>query len=467
MLPIEDVNKILDTAMGRGAELAELYLEEQKTFSLRLEDGKLEQAIDGEDQGGGVRVFYGDLAAYAYTDDFNPRALKEAAEVASQAAQLTSKPRTIASLVQQRSPLEFKIIRPFDMMDAKSKVDLLHQMDRAARNYNPFVKQVTIELSETRRKVWIFNSDEVWAEDDRSFLEFWIGVTAQRNGSLQQIYDAFGAQSGLELLDVQNPIAFVVDVAQSAVRMLDARPAPAGEMTVVITNGWGGVLFHEACGHAMEADFVMKGASAYHGLVGKQVASPLITAIDDGTIPARRGSYRFDDEGTLSSKTVLIEEGILREYMWDVAEARRAGHGLTGNGRRESFRHMPLPRMSNTYLAGGPHDPEEIIRSVKRGLFVKRLGGGQADTARGDFVFTVTEGYMIEDGRVTSPVRGATIIGNGPQVLRQIDMVGTDFALDEGHGRCGKGQWVRVSVGQPTLRVPKLVIGGTEKVNGE
>jgi TldD protein len=366
-------------------------------------------------------------------------------------------------LVQQRSPLDFKIKRPFDIMDAKSKSALLHQMDRAAREYNPSVKQVTIELSELRRKVWIFNSDGVWAEDDRSFLEYWIGVTAQRNGRLQQVSDGFGAQSGLELLDVQDPIAFIVDIAQSAVRMLDARPAPAGEMTVVITNGWGGVLFHEACGHAMEADFVMKGASAYQGLVGKQVASPLITAIDDGSIPGRRGSYRFDDEGTPSSKTVLIEEGILREYMWDIAEARQAGHGLTGNGRRESYRHMPMPRMSNTYLAGGPHDPEEIIRSVKRGLFVRRLGGGQADTARGDFVFSVTEGYMIENGRVTSPVRGATIIGNGPQILRQIDMMGTDFALDDGHGRCGKGQWVRVSVGQPTIRVPKLVVGGTQK----
>jgi TldD protein len=245
--------------------------------------------------------------------------------------------------------------------------------------------------------------------------------------------------------------------------MLDARPAPAGEMPVVINNGWGGVLFHEACGHALEADFVTSGNSIYSGLVGEQVASPLVTAIDDGTIPKRRGSFRFDDEGMPSSRTVLIEDGILKDYIWDLKEARRAGRESTGNGRRESFRHMPMPRMTNTFIGKGSHDPEEIIQSVKRGLYVKQIGGGQADFARGDFVFTVTEGYLIEDSRLTAPVRGATLMGNGPKILKEIDMVGTDFALDLGRGRCGKGQWARVSVGQPTVRVPKLMVGGTDR----
>jgi len=292
-------------------------------------------------------------------------------------------------------------------------------------------------------------------------------VLAQKNGVIQRASQGFGGQMGMELFDANNPEALSRELAEAAVKMLDAGPAPAGEMTVVINNGWGGVLFHEACGHAMEADVVSKGSSAYTDMLGQRVASPLITAVDDGTIPGRRGSLRFDDDGTPSSHTVLIEEGILKGYMWDLVEARRMNRESTGNGRRQSFRHMPIPRMTNTYIAAGPHDPEEIIRSVNKGLYVKRLGGGQADIAKGDFVFTVTEGYLIKDGKLTAPVRGATLMGNGPQVLSEIDMVGIDFALDPGRGRCGKGQWVRVSVGQPTIRIPRLTVGGTdEEVSG-
>jgi TldD protein len=222
------------------------------------------------------------------------------------------------------------------------------------------------------------------------------------------------------------------------------------------------VLFHEACGHAMEADFVTNGGSAYSGKLGQRVGSDLITLIDDGTIPGRRGSLRFDDDATPAQRNVLIENGILREYMFDLVEARRMNRQSTGNGRRESFRHLPMPRMTNTYLAAGPHDPEEIIRSVKRGMYVKRMAGGQAELAKGDFVFNVTEGWLIEDGKLTAPLRGATIIGNGPQVLSEIDMVGTDLALDPGMGTCGKGQSARVSVGQPTVRIPRITVGGTE-----
>ncbi len=291
-------------------------------------------------------------------------------------------------------------------------------------------------------------------------------VLAQKDGIIQRASQGFGGQTGMELFDAHDPVAMSRELVEVAVKMLDARPAPAGEMTVVINNGWGGVLFHEACGHAMEADYVSKGSSAYTGMVGQRVASPLITAVDDGTIPGRRGSLRFDDDGTPSSRTVLIEEGILEEYMWDLVEARRMNRESTGNGRRQSFRHMPIPRMTNTYIAAGPHDPEEIIRSVKKGLYVKRLGGGQADIAKGDFVFTVTEGYLIEDGKLTAPVRGASLMGNGPKALSEIDMVGTDFALDPGQGRCGKGQWARVSLGQPTVRIPRLVVGGTEDISG-
>jgi TldD protein len=289
-----------------------------------------------------------------------------------------------------------------------------------------------------------------------------MGVIAQKNGVLQRAYKGFGAQSGLELLDQNDPEATIKAVAASAERMLDAKPAPAGEYTVVLPNGWGGVLFHEACGHQMEADFITTGASAYSNKVGEIVASPIITAIDDGTIPGRRGSLRFDDDGTPSQRTVLIEKGVLKEYMWDLVEARRVGREhSTGNGRRQSYRHMPIPRMTNTFIDRGESDPQEIIESTKKGIYIASMAGGQADIAKGDFVFNATEAYLIEDGKLTTPLRGATIAGHGPTVLKEIDMVGNDLALDPGQGTCGKGQAARVSVGQPTVRIPKVMVGGT------
>ena len=289
-----------------------------------------------------------------------------------------------------------------------------------------------------------------------------MGVIAQKDGILQRGYSGFGGQVGLELLDNNDPIATIKEQADAAIKMLDAKPCPAGEMTVVLPNGWGGVLFHEACGHQMEADFITNGASAYAGKVGEIVASPLVTAIDDGTIPGRRGSIRFDDDGTPSQRTVLIEKGVLKEYMWDKVEARRVGHeGTTGNGRRQSYRHTPMPRMTNTFIDNGEHDPQEIIESTKRGVFVKSMAGGQADISRGDFVFNATEAYLIEDGKLTTPLRGATVTGNGPEVLMEMDMIGNDLKLDPGMGMCGKGQSARVSVGQPTVRLPRVMVGGT------
>jgi TldD protein len=466
MIPNEMAKDILNEGLKQGGDLSEVYIEERESFNLDLDEGKIERAVRGNDRGGGVRVFYGDTAAYAYTDDLEETAMLEAAQAASAASRSSSERHMTIDLTKRQNAVDVEVRKPFSEMDEKSKVELLHEMDEVARRQSPYVSAVNISLVEEHRAVWIYNSEGVWAEDDRNFLEFQIAVTAQKNGTLQRSYSGIGAQSGLELLESQSPLVLAEEVAQGAVRMLDARPAPAGEMTVVITNGWGGVLFHEACGHALEADFVAKGTSIYSGLVGEQVASPLVTAIDDGTIPKRRGSLRFDDEGTPSSRTVLIENGVLKDYIWDLKEARRAGRESTGNGRRETFRHMPMPRMTNTYIDVGTHDPDEIIRSVKRGFYAKQIGGGQADFARGDFVFTVVEGYLIENGRITILVRGATLMGNGPQVLKQIDMIGTDFALDNGRGRCGKGQWARVSVGQPTVRVPKLMVGGTDREIG-
>jgi TldD protein len=466
MISQDLASKVIAAALAKGSDLAEVYIESRETLSLQLDDERVENANSGNDIGGGVRVFSGETAAYAYTDDLSEGALLDAAQAAASAVKGASQSQVI-DLEQQKSSHTFPIEKPFETVSVASKSDLLRKMDSAARGFSREITQVEIFYGEIRRRVWIYNSEGVWAEDDRNILEFMVRITAQRNGNLQVLRSGIGGRVGLELIDQDDPVKLSEEVAQSAVQMLDSRPAPAGEMTVVITNGWGGVLFHEACGHAMEADFVSKGTSAYTGLKGEQIASPLISAIDDGTLPGRRGSMLFDDEGTPASRTVLIQDGILKEYMWDLAEARRVGHHSTGNGRRQSFRHIPMPRMTNTYIDAGPHDPEEIVRSVDKGLYVKRLGGGQADIARGDFVFSVTEGYLIENGEITAPVRGATLVGNGPHVLKQIDMVGSDLELDRGMGMCGKFQSARVGVGQPTIRVPKLTVGGTDRQSSE
>jgi len=462
MIPQELATKVLMTAIRTGGDLAEIYVEDRTLLNLRLEESKLEEAVRGADRGAGVRVLFGNLATYAYTDDLSEESLREAANAAAAAASGSGKAQVI-DLTHRKSPLEYPVLKPFDSLSIADKAQMLHRMDETARGYDPHVSQVIAGYGELRRRVWIFNSEGLYVEDDRNIVEVRAMVLAQRNGVIQRASQGFGGQMGMELFDANDPEALSRDLAQAAVKMLDARPAPAGEMTVVINNGWGGVLFHEACGHAMEADFVSKGSSAYTGMVGQQIAAPIVTAIDDSTLPGRRGSLRFDDDGTPASRTVLIEEGVLKEYMWDLVEARRMNRESTGNGRRQSFRHMPIPRMTNTYIAPGPHDPEEVIRSVKKGLYVKRLGGGQADIAKGDFVFKVNEGYLIEDGQLTAPVRGATLMGNGPKVLSEIDMVGTDFALDPGQGMCGKFQSARVSVGQPTVRIPRLTVGGTDE----
>ncbi len=462
MLPNESIRRVLDAGLTNGADLAEVYLENKESLSLILDEGRLEKATQGNDIGGGVRVFYGNNAAYAYTDDLTEESLIEAAGVAAAAGQNANNAPVCADLTKGESRVESQIERPFEEMSTQEKAGILREMDEVTRQHSPHIVSVQCGYTETRRRVWVYNTEGVWAEDDRAFIEFQGQVAAQKGDVRQSSATGIGGQIGLEFFDDRDPVKMMPEAADTALLMLDARPAPAGEMPVVINNGWGGVLFHEACGHCMEADFITKGASAYTGLVGEKVGPDFLTAYDDGTIPGRRGTMRFDDEGVPTNRTVLIENGILKEYMWDLTEARRAGRASTGNGRRQSFRDMPMPRMTNTYIDAGPHDPGEIIGSVKKGLYAKRLGGGQVEIGRGDYVFTITEGWLIEDGKLTAPVRGATLVGNGPETLRLIDMIGTDMSLDPGRGMCGKGQWARVSVGQPTVRVPKLTVGGTE-----
>lgn len=462
MIPVELAQKVLARALSSGGDLAEIYVEDSTNLSLSLEDSKIESAVRGADRGAGVRVFFGNLVTYAYTDDLSEESLLHAASAAAAASSGSSKSALI-DLTYRKSPLEYPVLKPLDSLSIAEKARILSDADVAARAYSPLVNQVGASYLEVTRHCWIFNSDGVQVEDDRSFVELRVGVTARKNGIVQSARGAFGGRTGLEILDKNNLVEEAKNSAETAVKMLDARPSPAGEMAVVMCNGWGGVLFHEACGHQLEADFITKGSSAYTGKIGERVANPIINALDDGTIAGRRGSLKFDDDGTPAQRTVLIENGILREYMWDLVEARRVGRASTGNGRRQSFRHLPMPRMTNTFIDAGPHDPEEIIRATKKGIYVKQMAGGQADIAKGDFVFNATEAYLIEDGKLTAPLRGATVMGNGPDVLKEIDMVGTDLALDPGYGTCGKFQTAKVSVGQPTLRIPRVTVGGTDE----
>ncbi len=462
MIPVDSARRVLAEALRSGGDLAEIYVEDRTSLSLTMEDSKIENAVGGADRGAGIRVFFGDLVTYAYTDDLGEESLLQAARAAAAAANGSSQSQAI-DLTRQKSPLQYPIVKPFDSMSIAEKAQLLSRADIVARGYSTLVKQVIARYQELNRKVWIFNSDGLHVEDDRSFVEVMSFIIAQQEDVIQRAIGAFGGQKGLEVLDENDFEQEVRAAAETAVRMLDARPCPAGEMPVVICNGWGGVLFHEACGHQMEADFITKGTSAYAGRIGEQVASPLITAYDDGTIPGRRGSLRFDDDGTPAQRTQLIEKGVLKEYMWDLVEARRMKRASTGNGRRQSFRHMPMPRMTNTYIDAGEHDPEAIIADTKKGVYIKQMAGGQAEIAKGDFVFSATEAYLIEDGKLTAPLRGATVMGNGPDVLMEIDMVGNDLMLDPGIGMCGKFQTARVSVGQPTIRIPRVAVGGTDE----
>jgi TldD protein len=463
MISKELAQKVLAEALRSGADLAEIYVEDVVSLNLRMDDSRLEQAVRGADRGAGIRVFFGNLVTYAYTDILDEPSLMNAARAAASAGSGSAKTRVI-DLTERKSPLQYPVEVSFESMSIQDKAALLAQMDEAARAYSPLVVQVIAGYLELRRHMWLFNSAGVQVEDDRYFTEMRGGVVARKNGTLQRINEGFGGRVGLELLQRNDAIAKIRGMAESAVRMLDAKPCPAGDMTVVMCNGWGGVLFHEACGHQMESDFITKGSSAYTGKIGQQVANPIITAVDDGTIPGRRGSLKFDDDGTPAQRTVLIEKGILKEYMWDLVESRRVGRAMsTGNGRRESYRHMPMPRMTNTFIDRGESDPQEIIESTPKGIYIKGMAGGQADIARGDYVFNATEAYLIEKGKLTAPLRGATVFGNGPKTLMQIDMVGNDLALDPGQGMCGKGQAARVSVGQPTIRIPSATVGGTDE----
>ena len=457
----ELVGEVLTTALGGGGEFAEVFVEDVRRGSVNLDDGRIESLASGRDRGAGIRVVAGEATGFAHTADLSRRGLLSAAEAAAASVRggtgrRGAVDRTTPATGGSRGPA----IDP-ETIDKATKVGLLRRAEEVARSADPAITQVSARYGETRRRIMVANSDGVHAGDDQARTLFSISCVATGDAGLQTGNESVGLAVGFELFDRYDVERLAAQAAERALTKLRARPAPSGTLPVVIGPGSGGVLFHEACGHGLEADLVRKGASAFAGRLGEQVASPLVTLIDDGTMADEWGHYAIDDEGTPAGRNVLIENGILVDYLWDGLRARAEGRPSSGNGRRQSYRHLPMVRMTNTYLAGGDTDPADIIASVDHGVYVARLGGGQVNTASGDFVFGMTEAYLIEDGRITAPLREGQLIGNGPKVLRQIEAVGNDFEMGP-PGTCGKdGQGVPVGDGVPTLKVAELTIGGT------
>ena len=445
-------------ALRHGGDFADVFVEQRRSTSLSLEDGRVERVLAGTEQGAGVRVVSGLSTAFAYTDDLTEAGLLRAADAAAAAARGAGS-ATVVDLRETPSG-EQRVAEPPDGVDMARKVTLLKEADEVARAASGEIRQVTAAYVEGIQSILVAASDGTLAQDRRTRVRCMVQAVAARDNEVQSGFEAPGASMGFEFFAGGAIREAARVAAERAALLLDAQPAPGGTMPVVIGNDFGGVLFHEASGHGLEADAIAKRASVFAGQVGSLVASPLVTAVDDGTVDNAWGTLRIDDEGVPTRRNVLIEEGVLTGYMYDRLRARQDGRGPTGNGRRQSYQHIPLPRMTNTYILPGESTVEELIAATPRGLYAKRLGSGQVNPVSGDFVFAVTEGYLIENGRITAPVRGATIIGNGPAALRKVDMVADDMGLAP--GTCGKeGQSVAVSVGQPHLRISELTVGGT------
>ncbi len=458
-----DLQRLLSTALSEGGDYADLYFEYRSRDVLTLEEGILKNASTNITQGVGIRVIAGEKTGYAYADGFEPAEAMRAASVARAIAH-GSPSRPVGPVDVSRAGRHdlYPVPRPLVSLELPLKLDLLTRADRAARRYDPRVCEVRVVLANEIKHVLVCSSLGDSATDTQPLTVLQVSCIAASGGGRQIGIKGGGGRVGLEFFAGKTPGHFAREAARQAVLLLEAREAPAGPMQVVLGPGWPGILLHEAIGHGLEADFNRKKLSAFSGRIGERVASPLCSVVDDGTIPGRRGSLNLDDEGNATSRTILIENGFLRGYMQDALSARLTGAPPTGNGRRESYACIPMPRMTNTFMLPGTSSNEEIIRSVAKGLYAVHFGGGQVDITSGKFVFSASEAYLIENGRITSPVKGATLIGNGPDVLTRVSMVGNDLELDEGIGTCGKeGQNVPVGVGTPTLKVEEITVGGT------
>ncbi|OGW40478.1 MAG: peptidase C69 [Nitrospirae bacterium GWD2_57_9] len=453
-----DFSPVLKKALSRGGVYADIYLERSMPFSIVCEDGRIEKVLSGMDHGAGIRIIFGQRTAYAFTNEVTNSALMELAEAVSHAAADGARSVDI-NLNRRRPHVDFSVKKAPESMSTQDKTAMVMRANRTARAVDARIRQAMVVYRESRQSIEIATSTGVLAQDDRLYLTALVHVVAADGDVVQTGYEPVGGSAGLELLD-DYPLEKAAEAAaRRAIRMLSARKAPAGRMPVVLSSDAGGTMIHEAVGHGLEADLAQSGLSVYSNRVGERIASPLITVVDDATLPGKRGSFRFDDEATDAERTVLVENGMLKTFMYDRLTAMKDGAASTGNGRRESYKHRPIPRMTNTMILPGGSDPREILRSTPKGLFVKKMGGGQVNTVNGDFVFEVSEGYLIENGNLGDPVRGATLTGNGPQVLLSIDQVGSDLGFSI--GTCGKdGQGSPVSDAQPTLRIPEIVVGG-------
>jgi TldD protein len=449
--------RVLARALAAGGEFAEVFAERRGGMSLAIDESRIESVQGGAEQGAGVRVIGGGTIYFAHVDGLDPADLERAAgEAAAALRGERAEPRPLRAVASEPQPVER---RPEDV-PAERKAELLRELDERGRAAGADVAQLVASYAEARREVAVANSDGLLSGDDRTRTRIGVQVVARRDGRVETGAETLGGSRGFELLE-DDPAEIAASAAAKALTLLDAAPAPAGSMPVVVGGGFGGVLFHEMTGHGLEADHVQKGASVYAGKLGEQVAQPLLSAYDDGRLPGEWGSDAIDDEGTPTQKTRLIEDGRLVSFLYDRLRAERDGVASTGNGRRESFRHLPIPRMTNTYIAPGDAGPEEIIAAVPKGFYAASFAGGQVDPATGDFVFGVSEGYLIEDGEVAGPCRGASLIGNCLDALAAIDAVGSDFRMKT--GMCGKGgQKVPVGTGQGHVRIAALTVGGTE-----
>jgi TldD protein len=461
MVDPELAGRVLELALKQGGDLGELYVEDREGFSLSLDDGRIERPLAGSERGASVRVVRGEASYFGFVDGLGEEGLLRVADSVADAVR-----------ADERAPQRPGAVRPADghpvatrpeEVEASVKADLLRSCDERARAAGAEVVQVTVGYGETRRRVEIFNSDGLAASDDRTRIRLSTQVVARRGGNgdarVETGSDTRGGHAGFELL-AEDPEAVAESAARKALTMLDAVDAPTGRLPVVVGNGFGGVLLHEAVGHGLESDAVQKRASVYAGRIGDQLAQPGVVAYDDGRLPGQWGSDGIDDEGTPTQRTTVIEDGKLTSFLYDLIRARADGVASTGNGRRESFRHLPIPRMTNTYFAPGDATPEELIAGVERGIYAVSFGGGQVEPATGDFVFGISEGYLIEGGKVTAPVRGATLVGNGVEALAAVDGIAGDLEIATGY--CGKGgQSVPAGVGQPHVRIRELTVGGT------
>lgn len=461
-LEYTDVERLLASLMMPSVDFADVYFEYSRRESWFLEDGIVKDSSFSLTQGAGLRAISGEKTGFAYAEELKLPALQRA----SQAAGAIARQGENASLCawKQSEPAGlYPVLDPTHSLETNDKLQLLQWADAAARAADPSVSQVMVQLVGVHDIVLNAASDGTLAGDVRPLVRMNVSVIVEKNGEREQASSGGGGRSGYGYFSRDLVEGYAREAVRQALVHLEADAAPAGSMTVVLGPGWPGVLLHEAVGHGLEGDFNRKGSSAYSGRIGEKVASALCTIVDDGTLPGRRGSLNIDDEGTPSRQTMLIENGILKGYMQDKLNARLMGMTSTGNGRRESFAHLPMPRMTNTYMLPGQDDPQDILSSVDNGLYAVNFDGGQVDITSGNFVFSTSEAYLIENGKVTRPVKGATLIGNGPEVLGRVSMVGNDLALDSGVGVCGKdGQSVPVGVGQPTLRIDGLTVGGTQ-----